>query len=150
VKYNEILAILKIETCRFSKGTFPYSPPTHTIEIDSIRQAVLLEIDGNQFQDGGHGGNIENQNTPIFERNRPPSHSQHAQSKLIRFDKPFSLKSTETNFKMVAMAAILKIETRRFSNGTFPYSPPTRTLKIDSIRRNPNTGQTDIACDDNK
>jgi hypothetical protein len=33
---------------------------------------------------------------------------------LTRFNKPFSLKSTETNFKMVAVAAILKIETCRF------------------------------------
>jgi hypothetical protein len=34
---------------------------------------------------------------------------------------------------MVAVAAILKIETRRFPKGTFPSStPPTRTLKIES------------------
>jgi hypothetical protein len=52
----------------------PYSPPTRTIEIDSIRQAVLLELDGNQFQDG-----IENRNMPVFERNLP----QHTQSKFI-------------------------------------------------------------------
>jgi hypothetical protein len=64
----KMVAILKIETRRFSKGTFPYSPPTCTIEIDLIRQGVLLEIEGNQFQDGGH---IENRNTPIFERNLP-------------------------------------------------------------------------------
>jgi hypothetical protein len=34
-----------------------------------------------------------------------------------------------------------------FSKGTFPYSPPTRTLKINSIRQNPNTGQTDAVTD---
>jgi hypothetical protein len=60
-----MLAILKIETRRFSKGTFPYSPATRTLKIDSIVQAVLQEIDGNQFQDGGRGGHIENRNTPI-------------------------------------------------------------------------------------
>jgi hypothetical protein len=53
-------AKLNIETRRFSKGTFPYSPPTHTLKINSIVQAVLCEIDGNQFQDGDCGGHIEN------------------------------------------------------------------------------------------
>jgi hypothetical protein len=62
-----VAAILKIETHRFSKGTFP-SPPTRTFEIDSIQQAVLLKIDRNQFQDGGH---IENRNMPSFEGNPP-------------------------------------------------------------------------------
>jgi hypothetical protein len=38
------------KTCWFSKGTFPYSLPTHTLEIDSMVQVVLHEIDGNQFQ----------------------------------------------------------------------------------------------------
>jgi hypothetical protein len=66
-----MVAIVKIETRRFSKGTFPYLPPTRTIEIDLIQQAVLLEIDGNQFQDGGRGGHIENRNMPIFERKLP-------------------------------------------------------------------------------
>jgi hypothetical protein len=47
----------------------------------------------------------------VIERNLPP----------ITIDKPFSAKSTETNFKMVAVAAILKIETCRFSKGTSPY-----------------------------
>jgi hypothetical protein len=63
----------------------------------------------------------------------PYTHPQHVHSKLIRSCKLFSAKSTETNYKMVAVAAILKIETRRFSKGTCPYSPPTRTLKINSI-----------------
>jgi hypothetical protein len=48
---------------------------------------------------------------------------------------PFSAKSTGTNFKLVAVAATLKIETRLFSKGTFPYSPTTRTPTIDSIRQ---------------
>jgi hypothetical protein len=47
-KMVAVAAILKIETRRFSKGTFRYSSPTRTLKsIDSIRQAVLLEIDGN-------------------------------------------------------------------------------------------------------
>jgi hypothetical protein len=66
-----MVAILKIKTRRFSKGTFPHSPPTRTLKINSIVQAVLREIDGSQFQDGGRGGHIENRNTPIFERNLP-------------------------------------------------------------------------------
>jgi hypothetical protein len=53
---------------RFSKGTFPYSPPTHTLKINLIVQAVLREIDGNQFQDAGH---IENRNMQIIKRNLP-------------------------------------------------------------------------------
>jgi hypothetical protein len=65
-KMVAVAAIFKIETCQFSKVTFPYQPRTCTIEIDSIQQAVLLEIDGNQFQDGGRGGHIENRNMPIF------------------------------------------------------------------------------------
>jgi hypothetical protein len=40
--------------CGFLKGTFPYSPPTRTLKIDSIVQAVFREINGNQFQGGGH------------------------------------------------------------------------------------------------
>jgi hypothetical protein len=51
-----VVAILKIETHRFSKGIFCSSPPTHTLTIDSIRQAVL-EIDGNLLDrqmDGHH------------------------------------------------------------------------------------------------
>jgi hypothetical protein len=28
-----------------------------------IVQAVLREVDGNQFEDGGHGGHIDNCNT---------------------------------------------------------------------------------------
>jgi hypothetical protein len=58
-----VAAILKIETCQFSKGTFPYSPPTRTFKINSIVQAILREIDGNQFQDGGH---MKNQKYTIF------------------------------------------------------------------------------------
>jgi hypothetical protein len=50
-KMGAVAAILKIETRRFPKGTFPYPPPP-----------------------------------------------QHAHPKLIRFDKPFSSKSTETNY----------------------------------------------------
>jgi hypothetical protein len=34
-------------------------------------QDVHREIEGNQFQDGGRGGHIENRKTPIFERNLP-------------------------------------------------------------------------------
>jgi hypothetical protein len=64
-----VAAILKIETRRFPKGPFPYSASTCTRKIDSRVQAVPREIDGNQFQDGGRGGHIENRNTPISERN---------------------------------------------------------------------------------
>jgi hypothetical protein len=64
-------------------------------------QAVLHEIDGNQFQDGGHGGHIENRNITIFEWNLPPTLPQDAHSKLIRSCKPFSVKATEANLKMV-------------------------------------------------
>jgi hypothetical protein len=66
-----MVAILKIETRRFPKGTFPYSCPKCTIKIDSIAQAVVHEIDGNQFQDGDCGSHIENQTTPISKRNLP-------------------------------------------------------------------------------
>jgi hypothetical protein len=65
-----------------------------------------------------------------FRMEPSPTHPQNTQLKLIRSYKPFSVKLTETNFKMVAVAATLKIETRRISKGIFP-SPPTRTLKID-------------------
>jgi hypothetical protein len=58
-----------------------------------------------------------------FRKEPFPTRPQHAHSKLIQSYKPFSAKSMETNFKMVAMVAILKIETRWFSKGTFPYSP---------------------------
>jgi hypothetical protein len=51
-------AILKIETRQFLKGTFPYSPPTRTLKTNSIVQAVIREIDRNQFQDGGRGSHI--------------------------------------------------------------------------------------------
>ena len=52
-------ATLKIAARPFSKGTFLCSTPTHPAKMDLIRQGVLLEIDGNQFQDGCHGGHIE-------------------------------------------------------------------------------------------
>jgi hypothetical protein len=56
----KMVAILKIETHRFSKGTFRSSPPKCTLTIDSIRQAVLLEIDGNLLD-----GQTDGQTSPL-------------------------------------------------------------------------------------
>ena len=39
----------------------------------------------------------------------------------------------ETNFKMAAMEATLKIAARPFSKGTFLYSTPTYPAKMDLI-----------------
>jgi hypothetical protein len=74
-----VAAILKIRDRRKSKGSFPYPTPTCTVEMDSISQGILPEMDGNQIYDGCH---IENQ---IAENRKEPSptHPQHAQSKWI-------------------------------------------------------------------
>jgi hypothetical protein len=98
--------ILKIRDRRKSKGTFPYPPPTCTVEMDSIGQGVLPEIDGNQIYDGCH---IENQESAENRKESSPTHPQHAQLKWIRSAKAFSPKLTETKFTMAAVAAILKI-----------------------------------------
>jgi hypothetical protein len=50
----------------------------------SIVPAVLREIHGNQFQDGGRGGHIENRNTAVFERNLPLTPNTHTKNLLIR------------------------------------------------------------------
>jgi hypothetical protein len=51
------------------KGTFLQSPPISQKKIGPVNTGIRQIIDGNQFQDGGRGGQIENQNTQIFERN---------------------------------------------------------------------------------
>jgi hypothetical protein len=61
----------------------------YKVKIYSIVQAVLREIDGNQFQDGGRGGHIENGNTPIFERNLPialNTYTHNRQTVLLKID----------------------------------------------------------------
>jgi hypothetical protein len=62
-------ALLKIGERRKSKRTFPYPPPTCTVEMDSIGQGILPEMDGNQIYDGCRGGHIENRRAPKIERN---------------------------------------------------------------------------------
>ena len=65
-----MVAILKIAAWHTHTRTHAlYSTPTRPAKMDSIGQGVLLEIDGNQFKDGCHGGHIENRSAPIFERN---------------------------------------------------------------------------------
>jgi hypothetical protein len=71
---------------RKSKGTFPYPPPTCTVEMDSIGQGILPEMDGNQIYDGCRGSHIENRRAPKIERNLPlPTPNMHSQN---GFDRP--------------------------------------------------------------
>jgi hypothetical protein len=50
---------------------FERNLPQHTQSKFIWFNNPFLEIDGNQFQDGGRGGQTENWNMPIFEWNLP-------------------------------------------------------------------------------
>jgi hypothetical protein len=81
-----VAAILKIGDRQKSKGTFPYPPPTCTVEMDSIGQGVLPEIDGNQIYDGCRGGHIENQESAENRKEPSPTHpNMHSRN---GFDRP--------------------------------------------------------------
>ena len=64
-------ATLKIAARPFSKGTFLYSTPTYPEKMDLIGQGVLLEIDGNQIQDGCPSRHIGYRIVLYIERNLP-------------------------------------------------------------------------------
>ena len=70
-----------------------------------------------------------------FRKEPSSTQPQHTLQKWIKSDKAFSSKSTETNFKMAAMEATLKIAACPFSKGTFLYSTPTYPEKMDLIRQ---------------
>jgi hypothetical protein len=66
-----VVAILNEQWCWSLKGTFLQSPSISQKKIGPVNPGVRQIIDGNQFQDGGSGGHIENRNTQIFKRNLP-------------------------------------------------------------------------------
>ena len=123
-------AILEKLRHPFSIGFFSYMGPIHPVNFKLIDASVHLLFNGNQIQDGCHGGHIGKVATPILNwvlllhGPSPPYEFQ------IDRCKRSPVISTETKFKM---AAILEKLRHPLSIGIFCLIGPIYPVNLKSI-----------------